>query len=182
MTFEQVEKTFYEEHFKEHLDAQNEKYRAQRHYERMKNMDEYRTARRTCPEETILAIGNKDEYIPPKTLMAICTEFMNWEQRTYPGLHILNFSLHNDERGCGHIGVAGSIQTERVMKRFLKKKCLNGLAFRSYIPKKHVADITIENKYLVCRKEKNSLIYAGNTGWILLWKDNPGNGANQDSN
>lgn len=105
LTFEQAEKTFYEEHFKEHLDAQNERYKAQRHYKRIKNMDEYRTARHTCPEETILAIGNKDEYIPPKTLMAICTEFMNWEQRTYPGLHILNFSLHNDERGCGHIHV-----------------------------------------------------------------------------
>lgn len=97
MTFEEVEREFYEEHFTAHLNAQNQRYMASRHYKRTKTLDEYRTSRQTCPEETILMIGNKNSYVPPKTLWSICEEFKDWEQKTVPGLHVLNMSLHDDE-------------------------------------------------------------------------------------
>ena len=66
ISFEDAEKEFYELHCREHLDAVNRRYREQRHPERVRDMDAYRTARQTCPEETLLMIGNKNEYLPPR--------------------------------------------------------------------------------------------------------------------
>lgn len=103
ITFEEAEKAFYEEHCREHLDAVNQRHREQRHPERVRDMDAYRTARQTCPEETLLMIGNKDEHLPPKTLRAICEELKDWEEKQIPGLKILNMALHVDEQGAPHI-------------------------------------------------------------------------------
>lgn len=103
ITFEDAEKAFYEEHCREHLDAVNQRHREQRHPERVRDMDAYRTARQTCPEETLLMIGNKDEHLPPKTLRAICEELKGWEEKQIPGLKILNMALHVDEQGAPHI-------------------------------------------------------------------------------
>lgn len=103
MTFEDAEKEFYEQHCRTHLDAKNARYVAQRHPERVRTMDEYRSNPRTCPEETILMIGNKDEYIPPQTLRAICEDLRNWEENTIPGLRVLDIALHMDEEGAPHI-------------------------------------------------------------------------------
>lgn len=102
-TFEDAEKAFYEEHCRTHLDAVNQRYLEQRHRERMRTMDEYRTARHTCPEETLLMIGNKDEYLPPRTLRAICEDLRNWEENAVPGLKVLDIALHVDEEGAPHI-------------------------------------------------------------------------------
>lgn len=102
-TFEDAEKAFYEEHCRTHLDAVNQRYLEQRHRERMRTMDEYRTARHTCPEETLLMIGNKDEHLPPRTLRAICEDLRNWEENAVPGLKVLNIALHVDEEGAPHI-------------------------------------------------------------------------------
>ena len=66
-------------------------------------MDEYRTARHTCPEETLLMIGNKDEHLPPRTLRAICEDLRNWEENAVPGLKVLDIALHVDEEGAPHI-------------------------------------------------------------------------------
>lgn len=103
MSFEEVERNFYEEHCAAHLKAQNERYIRQRHKERVRTLDEYRTSWRTCPEETILMVGNKDEYIPRNTLQHICEDFRNWEEKTFPGLHVLDMALHVDEEGAHHI-------------------------------------------------------------------------------
>lgn len=103
ISFEDAEKEFYEQHCRTHLDAKNARYIAQRHPERVRTMDEYRSNPRTCPEETILMIGNKDEYIPPQTLRAICNDLKNWEEKSIPGLTVLNLALHVDEQGAPHI-------------------------------------------------------------------------------
>lgn len=102
-TFEDAEKAFYEEHCRTHLNAVNQRYLEQRHRERMRTMDEYRTARHTCPEETLLMIGNRDEHLPPKTLRAICEDLRNWEENAVPGLKVLDIALHVDEEGAPHI-------------------------------------------------------------------------------
>ena len=47
MSFEDCEKAFYEEHCREYLDAVNRRHREQRHPERVRDMDAYRTARQT---------------------------------------------------------------------------------------------------------------------------------------
>ena len=103
ISFEDAEKLFYEQHCRTHLDAKNARYVAQRHPERVRTMDEYRRNPRTCPEETILMIGNKNEYIPAKTLQAICEDLRNWEEKQIPGLRVLNMALHVDEQGAPHI-------------------------------------------------------------------------------
>lgn len=103
VSFEDAEKAFYEEHCREHLDAVNRRHREQRHPERVRDMDAYRTARQTCPEETLLMIGNKNEHLPPRTLRAICEDLRNWEENTVPGLRVLDMALHVDEEGAPHI-------------------------------------------------------------------------------
>lgn len=103
ISFEDAEKEFYELHCRAHLDAVNRRHREQRHPERVRDMDAYRTARQTCPEETLLMIGNKDEHLPPRTLRAICEGLRNWEENTVPGLRVLDMALHVDEEGAPHI-------------------------------------------------------------------------------
>ncbi len=103
ISFEDAEKEFYELHCREHLDAVNQRHREQRHPERVRDMDAYRTARQTCPEETLLMIGNRDEHLPPKTLRAICEELRDWEEKQIPGLKVLDMALHVDEEGAPHI-------------------------------------------------------------------------------
>lgn len=103
MTFEAAEAAFYEKHIKQHLDAQNARYKAQRHAERAKTMDEYRKSPQTCPEEVILQIGKLGDTIPADMMARIIQEQINWEQKTFPGVKVLDVALHMDEQGAPHI-------------------------------------------------------------------------------
>lgn len=102
-TFEAAEIAFYEKHISAHLEAQNARYRAQRHAERAKTMDEYRKSPQTCPEEVILQIGKRGDTIPADMMARIIQEQINWEQKQFPGLKILDVALHMDEQGAPHI-------------------------------------------------------------------------------
>lgn len=102
-TFEAAEAAFYEKHIRQHLDAQNARYRAQRHAERAKSMDEYRRSPQTCPEEVILQIGKLGDTIPADMMARIIQEQINWEQQTFPGVRVLDVALHMDEQGAPHI-------------------------------------------------------------------------------
>lgn len=103
ISFEDAERLFYEQHCRAYLNAVNRRHREQRHPERVRNMDAYRTAKQTCPEETLLMIGNRDAHLPPKTLRAICEELRDWEEKQIPGLKVLDMALHVDEEGAPHI-------------------------------------------------------------------------------
>lgn len=102
-SFEAAEIAFYEKHIRKHLDAQNARYKAQRHAERVKSMDEYRKSPQTCPEEVILQIGKMGDTIPADMMARIIQEQINWEQKTFPGVKVLNVALHMDEQGAPHI-------------------------------------------------------------------------------
>ena len=102
-TFEAAEIAFYEKHIRQHLDAQNAKYMAQRHAERVRSMDEYRRSPQTCPEEVILMIGKAGDTIPADMMARIIQEQINWEQKQFPGVQVLNVALHMDEQGAPHI-------------------------------------------------------------------------------
>ena len=102
-TFEAAEIAFYEKHISAHLEAQNARYRAQRHAERAKTMDEYRKSPQTCPEEVILQIGKLGDTIPADMMARIIQEQINWEQKQFPGVKVLNVALHMDEQGAPHI-------------------------------------------------------------------------------
>lgn len=103
ITFEAAEQIFYEKHIRKHLDAQNARYKAQRHAERVRSMDEYRRSPQTCPEEVILQIGKLGDTIPADMMARIIQEQINWEQKTFPGVKVLNVALHMDEQGAPHI-------------------------------------------------------------------------------
>lgn len=103
ITFEDAEIAFYEKHISAHLEAQNARYRAQRHAERAKTMDEYRKSPQTCPEEVILMIGKAGDTIPADMMARIIQEQINWEQKQFPGLKVLDVALHMDEQGAPHI-------------------------------------------------------------------------------
>lgn len=103
MSFEDAEAAFYEQHIKQHLNAQNTRYRAQRHAERAKTMDEYRQSPQTCPEEVILQIGKMGDTIPADMMARIIQEQINWEQQQFPGVKVLDVALHMDEQGAPHI-------------------------------------------------------------------------------
>lgn len=103
ITFEAAEIAFYEKHIRKHLDAQNARYRAQRHAERAKTMDEYRRSPQTCPEEVILQIGKRGDTIPADMMARVIQEQINWEQKQFPGVKVLDVALHMDEQGAPHI-------------------------------------------------------------------------------
>jgi hypothetical protein len=103
ITFEAAEIAFYEKYISAHLEAQSARYRAQRHAERAKTMDEYRKSPQTCPEEVILQIGKRGDTIPADMMARIIQEQINWEQKTFPGVKVLNVALHMDEQGAPHI-------------------------------------------------------------------------------
>ena len=102
-TFEAAEAAFYEKHIQRHLDAQNARYKTQRHAERAKTMDEYRKSPQTCPEEVILMIGKAEDTIPADMMARIIQEQINWEQKQFPGVRVLDVALHMDEQGAPHI-------------------------------------------------------------------------------
>lgn len=103
MSFEDAEIAFYEKHISAHLEAQNARYKAQRHAERAKTMNEYRRSPQTCPEEVILQIGKLGDTIPADMMARIIQEQINWEQKQFPGVKVLDVALHMDEQGAPHI-------------------------------------------------------------------------------
>ncbi len=103
LTFEQVEDRFYRNTFSDALTAKNERYQSDGHRERMRTMDEYRTAKNSCPEETIFQIGKMGDTIDAETLKKICIDHISWEQDQFPNVKVLDVALHVDEEGAPHM-------------------------------------------------------------------------------
>lgn len=102
-SFEDAEREFYARYISDHLQAVNSRYEAQRHTERVRSLDEYRRAPQSCPEETIICIGNREHHPDPGELLAAYLELQHWQQQTYPQLQVLDYAMHLDERGAPHI-------------------------------------------------------------------------------
>ena len=101
--FEDAEREYYNRYISDHLQAVNSRYEAQRHAERVRSLDEYRRAPQSCPEETIICIGNRTNHPDPGELLAAYLELQHWQQQTYPQLHVLDYAMHVDEQGAPHI-------------------------------------------------------------------------------
>lgn len=102
-SFEDAEREYYARHISDHLQAVNRRYKAQRHSERVKTLDEYRRAPQSCPEETIICIGNREHHPDPSELLAAYLELQHWQEKTFPQLQVLDYALHLDEQGAPHI-------------------------------------------------------------------------------
>ena len=98
LTFSEVEKRFYEEHYGSHVDAQNQRNEEARHAERNRTIDDVLLNKKTCPEETLLQLGNIDKSVDASTLIKISEEYFDeFEKRFGSNIHILDWALHLDE-------------------------------------------------------------------------------------
>lgn len=103
VSFEECEQRMYEVMFAKSLAEKNERYRKQRHPERMQTMQQYRENPRSCPEETILQIGRDGQTVDSDLLWKIVREHIQWEVKTFPNVVLLDLALHVDEDGAPHI-------------------------------------------------------------------------------
>lgn len=105
MSFDAVEEKFYGEHFGEFLEARNNRYLAQRQKKRVQSMADYRKSQKSCPEETIMQVGNKNQSVSKEKMCRIFNEYIRWQHKKYPQLATLNCAYHGDEQGAGHIHI-----------------------------------------------------------------------------
>ena len=73
LSFDDCEKKFYEQKFWKGLEAQNQRYIKNRHKEKVRTIDEYRSNPQTCPEETILQIGKSGDTVEPVSYTHLST-------------------------------------------------------------------------------------------------------------
>lgn len=96
--FDKHEKKFYTSLFGDALEAQNDKYRKKGQYDRVKDVDDYRTSKQTCPEEILLQIGDRNANVPADKLVA---SFIQWyqEMKSLYGSNwrCMDAALHMDE-------------------------------------------------------------------------------------
>ena len=101
-TFREDEHRFYKERYGAWIDGQNERNIATRHPERCRTTSDVLENPKTCPEEVIFQIGNKDKHVEPKTLISALQEYLtflnNWNQEHGNHMHILNVAIHLDEK------------------------------------------------------------------------------------
>jgi hypothetical protein len=95
--FEDVERRFYDERFRAHLDAQNAKALRRRHADEVRTIDDYRKSERTCLEEQILQLGTQDDHAPGWILEAIFEDQLAWEREHFPQVKLVDAALHMDE-------------------------------------------------------------------------------------
>ena len=98
MTFTEIEKAYYFEHYGDHVDAQNERNEKAGHAERNRTTDDVLKNNKTCPEESMLHLGNIDCSVTPDVLAKVVAEFFEeFEKRYGSHVHILDWALHLDE-------------------------------------------------------------------------------------
>ena len=98
ISFETHEKRMYAHLFSESLGKQTERHIKGGHSERVRTMDEYRTAIRTCPEETILMLGTRECHAEKQAFIKAVNRWCQEMQTAY-GTHwrLLDGALHFDE-------------------------------------------------------------------------------------
>lgn len=96
--FEEVERLFYLEHYDDYCLAQHERNHKNGHPERNREPDSLRLDKRTCPEESIIQIGNMDNQIPAELFFKIALEyFKEFNERFGEYVHIIDWAMHVDE-------------------------------------------------------------------------------------
>lgn len=104
----EIERAFYERHYKEALDRTNQKYLANYHPERCKTIDDILRDRKengqpnkTAPEELIVQIGDKDDHPDPELFNQCLKDYLNellaYNREHGNHMHILDVSIHHDE-------------------------------------------------------------------------------------
>ena len=96
--FEKVEQAFYSQRYFDYCDGQHERNFKRWHTERDRTTEDLRLSKKTCPEESIIQIGTKEEHVDPVVLLKIASQyFSEFEKRFGTNVHILDWALHLDE-------------------------------------------------------------------------------------
>ncbi len=98
ISFETHEKRMYASLFSDSLSKQTERHIKGGHSERVRTMDEYRSAIRTCPEETLLQLGTREKHADSQAFIKAVNRWCQQMQAAY-GAHwrLLDGALHFDE-------------------------------------------------------------------------------------
>ena len=97
-TFSEVERQFYESHYSNFVESQNERNAKIRHTERNRSIPDLLSSCKTCPEETIYQLGTLDEHASAEDLLSVVTEFIEeFKARYGDHVHVLDWALHLDE-------------------------------------------------------------------------------------
>lgn len=107
MTFEELEREYYESNFENALEIANKKHKESRHKDRVKTMEQYRKSKYTRPEDKILQIGNARNHASGEELWACAMEYKDRFNEIYgDNCIILDMALHMDEpHGAPHVHV-----------------------------------------------------------------------------
>ena len=93
-----MERQFYEIHYSEFIERQNERNAKIRHTERNRSIPDLLSSRKTCPEESIYQLGTLDEHASAEDLLSVVTEFIEEFKAKYGDhVHVLDWALHLDE-------------------------------------------------------------------------------------
>lgn len=94
----QHEKSYYEQTFRDSLDAKNQRYIKQGHKERCKSMNQVYNNAKTEPTEMILQIGNRDNpFLDASKFHNTIRDFTKELRNKYPNMHVLDFAIHQQE-------------------------------------------------------------------------------------
>ena len=85
--FTEIERAYYYEHYSDFVDAQNERNEQARHPERNRTIDDILKNNKTCPEESVIQLGNIDHAVTPDVLAKVSAEFFDEFNKRY-GSHI----------------------------------------------------------------------------------------------
>lgn len=95
-TFFEIEKEFYYENYSEFVEGQNQRNREARYADRQKTIEGILENTMTCPEETILQLGNIDATVDASIFARIAAEYFEEFQRRYGShIHILDWACNN---------------------------------------------------------------------------------------
>lgn len=99
LSFRDAELLFYQQTFEGMIEDINARAIASKHPSRCTTAQKLLESKRTCPEEVIYQIGDKDSSASVEQLKAVYNAFWKWHREKY-GNHvvILDLALHTDEK------------------------------------------------------------------------------------
>ena len=91
LSFEEIELAFYEEHYGNYVEKQNERHLKARHPDRCKEVIDVRYNKKTCPEETLYQLGTLDKHASAEILVEVFEELKKeFEERFGSHVHIID--------------------------------------------------------------------------------------------
>ncbi len=103
LSFSEIEKQYYSEHYGDFISGQNERNIKARHPDRCRTLEDLLEDKRIVPEETIYQLGTIDESESAETLLEIFEDFQKeFKERFGDHIHTIDWALHTEE-GTPHI-------------------------------------------------------------------------------